>query len=280
MIRIIFIPTWKCNFHCPYCDYKTKKLDKGYELDAFQGMHKEIVKKEPNAFEWLDVFSRFEPYHLELTGGEPTYYYDINRLLSHIPIGSFWSVTTNLSNIEPFLKANPKQCVGMTASYHPYAKEPYSNLGWFRDQLMQLRTKGYNPIQVTIVGYPYNIEKWQEYINFFERDFNVNLMLYFKRGWDWTKHPKLLEKALKFKKYFHGNKKLSFTPSYFKKCSAGFTSILVNPNGNVYRCYSAFIQGKYYMGNIFDENFHIYNGEKPCKIGCYFPCDLELAGGE
>lgn len=245
-------------------------------MNAFQGLHYEYVEREHSAEEWLEAFSKFKPYWLEITGGEPTQYKDLAKILKNLPEDCIWSITTNASNIKPFLEAGPEKCVSLTASFHPYAKKPYSDPSWFRDQLSILKNNGF-PIQVTIVGYPYNIDKLEGWVRFFEQEFFVNVMPFLNRQWDWNKHPELKEKIIKFKNYWFGNQKLSWKPSIFEKCRAGVKYCLVNPNGRVYRCYSAFIQGKYYIGNIFDKEFSLYKEARKCSIGCYFPCDLEVA---
>ena len=275
MNRFIFIPTWRCPFRCPYCDYNIKFEKDYYICNAFQGWKIQKIEREYDDETWLEALRPYEPYRLDITGGEPSIYPYLGKLLKKLPKGCKWAVTTNAMNIKPFFEAKLEANIGFTASYHPYAPKPYSNLGWFRDQLMQLRSIGYF-IQVTIVAYPYNLSKLRDYVSFFEQDFAVNVMPFFSRLWDWTEHPELLRKLMEFKQYWHGNQKLKFEPDHYDKCRAGYNYAMLTPNGDVYRCYSGFVQDKYYMGNIIKGTFRFHKKPQPCNIGCYFPCDLEL----
>ena len=67
--------------------------------------------------EWLAGLERFAPYHLELTGGEPSLYPGLAELLAGLHEGCAWSITSNLLT-EAALRLPLEHCASFTASWH------------------------------------------------------------------------------------------------------------------------------------------------------------------
>ena len=261
---IIFVPTWMCNLRCSYCDYRTKKIDTGYELKAFsETWHFGPEISWPG---WLVYLNRFRPYHLELTGGEPTIYPHLEDLLAHIPCDSTWAITSNtLNNVRLF---EPKNCISWTASYH------YHDRGKFLDNIQWLKQRGF-PLRCTLVMTPENHDHMMSVIHDFRKaDVQVNVHPVLKPGFSWDKYPELITEM----RALHDGVWVNFIDAipkqwdgdYYEKCDAGGKYFSVMPDGSVIRCYSAILWHGV-MGHISD--FEPNSQMRPCNKPCRFPCD-------
>ena len=90
---------------CGYCDYSIDKEGKLYAFDKIK-----TIGRELEWFEWVQYLDRFEPLLLEMTGGEPTMYKDLNKLLMHISGFSRWAITSNTLNREAIKKLPAYNC--------------------------------------------------------------------------------------------------------------------------------------------------------------------------
>lgn len=268
--EIIFVPTWQCNLSCSYCDYRTKAIRDddgavtGYELKAFdQTWHFDQELSWPA---WLVMLNRFRPYHLELTGGEPTIYRHLADLLAHIPCDSSWAVTSNtLTDVRLFEPAN---CKFWTASYHYRKRDRFlKNMDW-------LKRRGF-PCRVTLVMTPGNADHMFDVMKDFRSlDLMVNIHPVLKEDFSWADHQDLLKKA----RALHDGVWVNlvedvpkeFKPRSYSSCNAGGKYFALMPDGTVLRCYSALLwQGK--AGHISD--YEPSALIRPCNQKCLFHCD-------
>ena len=148
---ITWLPLWKCNFKCPYCDgwKETNALE-------FQPLNT-LIKV------WDKVFHKI-PYteiELHLTGGEPTIYPNFFELLQYfITKVSKIHVCTNLSfNIHDFLNLKiPTDRISLHATFHPSC----ISLDDFISNLILAKEYVNNP--VNFVATQYNLKSWIKFI--------------------------------------------------------------------------------------------------------------------
>lgn len=261
---IIFIPTWMCQLHCSYCDYKTIRTESGYKLKCF-GKQWNLGEQIPWQ-DWLMYLNRFRPYHLELTGGEPTVYSDLPYLLAHIPNDSSWAITSNtLNDVSRF---EPYGCVAWTASYH------YHDRDRFVGNVLSLKKKGIN-IRSTLVMTPDNFYEMLDTINNFRKlQIPVNIHPVLKQGFSWDKHSDLISRI----REMHDGMWINFVeqvpqgwnPKKCYRCEAGGKYFALMPDGTVLRCYSAILWNGV-VGHISDYEPSV--GLSKCDNPCIFPCD-------
>lgn len=256
--KIIFIPTWRCQLSCPYCDYRIK----GGYLHCFGRKIK--LGMERHWMDWIKDLERFDPFLLEMTGGEPTMYNGLENLLASLPKKSEWAMTSNTLNSVDKLPGN--NCISWTASYH------YHSDKLFLDNCKRLKDKGI-PVKITMVITPENFKTVKKKIKFFRKKFLIHIHPVLKKGFDWREYPniwkdmhKLESKKVKVIKDIDSHWK----EKRYKECNAGGYYFMVFPNGRVFRCYSA-ILGQGDLGYIWD-----YKPDyklRECGYPCVFPCD-------
>lgn len=268
---IIWVPTWRCPQSCAYCDYKTGLgTENGtYVLEAFGREH--IIGRHLEPAEWLTALKRFEPYHLEITGGEPTTYAGLKDVFAGIPETCSFCVTSNTLNRHGILSLPATtKCLNWAASYH------YHDAQDFMDNAQILRSKGY-PVAVTLVLTPQNVLVCAETARMFQHKkvfVNVHPML--KKGHDWTQNMGAIETM---KQLGDGVNVITEIPMRFEgvrfeQCSAGNNYFMVFPDGQVWRCYSSILSADP-VGDI--RHYEQTAGLEPCSIECVFPCDLKGA---
>lgn len=265
--EIVWVPTWRCNLKCPYCDYRVIQAENraGYLLRTFDQEWE--FGREFRWPEWIVCLNRFRPYHLELTGGEPLMYKDLPDLLAHVPADSSWAITSNtLLDVRAF---EPGNCKFWTASYHYHSRERFmENVDW-------LRRRGF-PIRATLVLTPENHEQcFEEMLRFRQDEVMVNVHPVLKQGFSWKDHPVLLDMARRLHDgiwvNFVEDVPKEWAPRKFRNCNAGGKYFALMPDGTVLRCYSALLwQGR--AGHIL--NYEPSELFRPCGEDCMFHCDM------
>jgi len=266
---IIFVPTWRCNLSCSYCDYRTQEIKgdgdvSGYRMQCF-GEEWEFGK-EISWPAWLVYLNRFRPYHLELTGGEPTMYGQLADLLAHIPCDSSWAITSNtLNDVRLF---EPQNCKFWTASYHYKKREQFlKNMDW-------LKRRGF-ACRVTMVMTPENADHMFSVMRDFRKlDIMVNVHPVLKQGFSWAEHKELLAQA----RALHDGVWVNlveevpkeYKPRKYAGCNAGGKYFALMPDGTVLRCYSALLwRGREGHIGSYEPSARI----RPCNQKCLFHCD-------
>ncbi len=275
--RIILIPTWECNLACHYCDYKWKRHeDDSLTLKCFEQEYN-IGKEIPWPL-WLTYLDRFRPYHLDLTGGEPTtYQYNLASLLAHLPQKSTWSITSNtLADERTLLQYDPDNCTGWTASFHYHSTDKFIN------NCKMLQRRGF-PVRVTLVVGPGYEDKTRKAIKILrENEIPINIHPQLSQHDDewqgWAKHMDLWNEFQDLHDgvwtYFVSDIPKRWNPHHFKACNAGQKYFMVWPDGQVLRCYSSILGEIAPLGHIGD--YEPTTLMLPCdKKTCIFPCDLD-----
>lgn len=265
--KIIFIPTWRCQLRCKYCDYR---IDKEGRLHAFDKV--KTLGAELNWWEWVRYFERFEPCLLEMTGGEPTIYPDLDKLLSHISAQSRWAVTSNTLNTDMIKRLPTHNCLAWTASYHYHSDDT------FLTNLFILRGKRVMP-RITIVITPENYETGLQKIALFKNEgYGINVHPVLKQGFDWEAHRDVWDAMHKVADGAQinviGEISDSWEAERHEICEAGGDYFMVMSDGQVLRCYSQLLTDD--AGTHISE-FKPVMQPMPCSMDCMFPCDRQIA---
>lgn len=255
--------------NCSYCDYRCEEKAnlKGYWLKAFDKTHD--IGSELSWWEWIRYFSKFEPVHFELTGGEPLGYKDLDQLLMHFR-GS-WAITSNTMHTDMIKKVPVVNCVAWTASYH------FRNDKIFFKNIDILQHRGFN-VRVTIVFTPENYKEAFEAVRKVnKRKIGVNLHPVLKQGFSWEENIDIFNKAQELcdgkMNIFINDVGYRWAGERYTFCEAGINYFMVHPDGTVLRCYSQLLTSQD-CGHI--SQFETYKTMRPCDIACMFPCDKKI----
>lgn len=265
---IVFLPTFRCNFRCRYC---TVIRDEFYKV---------FPKKEEKSWnEWVDILNKFSPAHIEVSGGEPFVYKDINKLINNLDPKNRIFLTSNFSApLEEILKINNN--VGMTISYH----KGQINDDDLKDKVALLREKGYI-MNATFVPYPKSVDQIPEARRFVEEELRIpfSIIPFLDPEYEYT--PEELEKEKSLIESY-GIYKYDVENRRKKLCRAGMKNFIILPNGDAYTCFEGFYavhsrtysgirekKEKFYMGNLFDNSFELRKSRMVCTLPCAQVCD-------
>jgi len=261
---MIWVPTWRCNRRCTYCNYNYKEG----KCIAFD---REIPAAELPPDKWIEFFRAHpEIRHLELTGGEPTLYQCLPDVLAALPDGMTWAITTNLLP-KAVTKLPLDKCTCITASYH------YTEDDTFFRHAKALKKKGKTP-RVTIVITPENIDTAPDTIAMIRsKGLHVNLHPLLTPGWrwdnaSWSRIRSWDDKPTVFlvdeitQGWEEGPR--------FDTCHLGTVDYAaLGPGGEIYTCYGYLVQNMP-MGHI-SCTFEMSPRVRPCFLQCEFPCDAQ-----
>ncbi len=275
---IIIMPTFSCNYRCPYCFIITNKK-----------YHKQLPKEfEHTSHEWIKALELFAPSMISISGGEPLIYEYIDDLLNNIPKKhSLYSITSNLQyNIDKILSLKDK--VDIHASFHPNMTTKEE----FGEKVLQLKRKGFN-ILVNLVAAPALLTNIIEFKDYFEiklgSTFHIDPFLSDMHFYS-CEEKALLKNMLKDK---NRNLGYDFDNYCLKTCNGGSKYFVVIPNGDVFTCFAGFyyftgaypiknnflkLKSNFYLGNIFKGTFTPVNKKQDCFFPCYDGCDVDISG--
>ena len=267
-MNAIFVPTWRCNLRCPYCDYRTQTLSRERDTELRCFGQKWMFGPELSWRDWLTAFDRLGPMHLEITGGEPLMYSGLVNLTRYLRADSTWAITSNtLLDVQGFVS---DRNTAWTASYH------YRQKNSFVDNVRKLQRKGFH-VRVTLVFTPENAETCREAIELFagRMRIGVNLHPVLKQGFDWREGNMSIYEAFRTLDddrmiNFVEDVPVAWEPQHFSRCEAGGNYITLMPDGTVLRCYSALL-GQEPIGHV--STFTPRVGMHACGKDCIFPCD-------
>jgi MoaA/NifB/PqqE/SkfB family radical SAM enzyme len=147
LIHVVFIPTLKCNYNCPYC-----------EQDKLLPLHKDSSSER-----WVEFFNSLPKCLIDVSGGEPILWEGWRNFIANIKRTHLISVTTNLSY--PVENYDWNRLHHVTASFHP----SMTNLSSFIERLEKLvEIKGYG-VSVNIVSHKSITTNLSEYLNALEK---------------------------------------------------------------------------------------------------------------
>jgi len=281
--NITFLPTFQCNYSCPYCLIKTRThYDDKYPREV-----------EHSWEEWIGAFNKFPASVVTICGGEPFVYPDMIQFIKNIPkkhmiIG----IVTNFSqNLDGLANISNKDFT-ITASFHSYMTDREA----FKEKILKLKKQGIN-VRVEFVAYPGTIHLLPELKTFFEKELKVKFAVdpYIDPSYKYTtKEREIVEKYLSGE-FAPTIRKLGydFDDYVLKQCDAGSKYFVVIANGDVYTCLAGFyyctelykdrntINDKsYYLGNLFQGTFKPLSTWKTCRLPCSEACDRQCIKGK
>ncbi len=256
----------KCNYNCPYC-VRNKEEYKD-EIDPF-----EVIQYIDNI-----VDSRAEPNsQLYITGGEP-YLQPINELLDALQ-SQYWSsvrITSNMS-MPPELYVQTRRLLAskginflLKCSFHLEKAPEEKQLEFFH------KVAGAQGNVINIVCNDDNYNKYIELLNHFSFDGDKTIIVdgrVIKINWMVERLPG--GGVPKNVKNIPRNSRTFAISEEGCHCSAGYSTIRIEPNGDVKRCFSTEV-----IGNIKDykPSFNpIYHCMRKTCAGCInsFIYDME-----
>lgn len=271
--HIIFIPTLRCNYHCPYCLINKINYPQKYPQTSERGWE-----------DWVKVFEKIPSSMVFISGGEPFLYSNLVKLIKNLPKKHLVAtLTTNLSLSDAVLSEIPKKIFQIEASFHPHM----AGLKSFTEKVLNLKKQGFQ-IKINFVAYPKIINLIPTLKDHFEKKIGVifNVDSYIDPAYHYTP-----EEIKIIKKYIPKNRKMGYqlNDNKLKKCQAGSRYFIFLPNGDVYTCHAGFYSAtspfhktenfkeKFYLGNLFDGTFKPLTEPIKCSIPCCEACDITWA---
>lgn len=248
---------YQCNYYCTYC------------FLHFEPQSSDIKTKYLGLREWVniweDIYKRYGPSQISITGGEPFTYPDFIDLIAELQKLHTFEFSTNLSwDVDEFMKKVRPERVRINSSFHP----EYVNAQDFINKILFLKNNKYS-VSVTVVVYPPFLTDIERYKNTFEQN-GFNLIIFPYRGpyqdkkypESYTNGEKDLLRKLGVSIDSETNKELYKVWVERKKeikqhttCRMGQRYAKIVPDGNVYRCCAAVNMDWGKLGNIADNTF-------------------------
>lgn len=273
---ILMLPTVRCQLRCPYCQWHFKGNKTGGQLTMAGGAQWKIGH-ELTWEDWILHLTKFAPFHIELAGGEPTLWEDINAFVQHLPEGCTWGITTNGLEL-PFDDICSPNCLGYSVSFHlPYARADGGYVRRVFNTARELQRRG--------VGYAFKFsfvvtpklmtdaERWTKEISQWGYPIHYNAASLVE-GLDWDEHPDEFArlKELAGPGFLEYPWKWERFPVY-TRCTAGDDKyFFLMPDGNVLRCHSQiYWMDSQPIGHI--ETWRPEQGMRPCGKPHLWVCD-------
>ena len=248
--------TLRCNFSCSYC------------VNNNSGTLKR-VRKELSGSDWVRYLNRLDindNIAITIAGGEPTIHKDFYEIINNLnhPVDLLTNLTFNVNDFIKYVKpnsmfkSNVPSYKSIRISYHP----KFTNIKELVQKSTLLQENGFN-IGIFSINYPHNTED----------------------------NMKLAEEARKNKIYFfikdylgEYNGKLVGHYKYDDAVSGKSVSVmcrirelLINPDGDVFKCHRDLYADEYKINNIKDDDFSIDYEFRHCgNFGKCNPCDVKV----
>jgi len=280
--EITWLPLWKCNFKCPYCNgWKDTNALEFQPLNTLIEVWENLLNK---------IHYSHEEIIVNITGGEPTIYPNIFKFIKYLTNKvTRIHICSNLSfNADEFLNLKiPYDKISFIATFHPSC----ISVNNFINNLITLKQYIENNT-VNFVADENNLKKQEFFIKkindcgiktnplllkFFGQDLSKGTFV--KKNFDnfETLNSKselnVIKKLRNTQKIETCDNESSKQVSFEKKCLAGYKYIQIFPNGNIKKC----SKDTTYLGNIFNGDIHLYEEPHRCKEKfCSFHYNLIL----
>ncbi|MFA5856478.1 MAG: radical SAM protein [Candidatus Pacearchaeota archaeon] len=264
-----------CNYDCPYCPIPSPEKKEGVKA-----MNKEKLKL---------FFNRIHNSNIILSGGEPFLipdFLEICQLLINNKNKIY--IYTNLSSdlvYEFAEKFTPGDIIYIRATLHINEIKKFNSKNKFIERYNYLIKKGFH-VEVPIVMWPPIFKNFEKiYKEFVSYGIYLIPLSFFGKYKEKDYPESYTKKELKtIKKYFEKTNK-DFKDNYSnpteilktkvsykgRPCLTGIKSFIINPHGNISRCYSDHNS----LGNIYSDNkINLFKEIKPCKAN-YCVCPME-----
>lgn len=247
---------FSCTYNCSYCINH-------FEEDL-------IRRKTMPGVDWVKGLNRIvstPDLPITLQGGEPSCHPDFFHIVKNIKTDLNIDILTNLSfNIDEFIKNMPPQRLKRDApyasirvSFHPEVMDLNQTI----DKVLKLQNKGYS-IGIWGVLHPKQKEivlKAQDKCKKLGIDFRTKEFL--------GEHKEDLYGTYKYKD--------ACSKKFRKKIKCKATELLIDSQGNIYRCHHDIYKGVNSIGHILDSKFQIDDSFLDCEnFGHCNPCDIKV----
>jgi hypothetical protein len=239
--------TFRCSLNCNYC------------INKYNGLYK---YEEMGFTDWVKGLNRIrsrEDLPITITGGEPTLYWGLHKIIQDIDRTQYIDLLTNgefdliqfMGNVYPDWLKRKSKYASLRFSYHP----GYTNIIRLLDRVYRLKLEGY-PVGVWAVGYTIRNRLLQLLFRTFGIDFRLKEFLDKEHGT--YKYPRALDGKP-------------------KKCLCKPSELLIAPDGRLFKCHYDLYHGVDSYGHILDEKIKIPDDYIPCSVmGLCNPCDIKI----
>jgi len=243
-LNLIWLPTFRCNLSCAYCAARAlPTVTHGNELPAST---------------WIDIFDAC-PNNIEqvaITGGEPSVYHGLDRVIS----AGKWQIC-----IDSNLRIHPEKWLVPDAyarvravnaglqfdADHPEVASYWEHIAWLRETLPDA--------QIVCA----NVHLWRELPERWERAKERSLEI----GVEYR--PQTFDATYLWKEHYPQ------TPGRRESCSSGYSSVVVLPDGAVYRCIGHAYFKVGLLGNLRNGWDCLLDAPAPCETLFCTACDQE-----
>lgn len=268
-LRLSIYLTYNCNYNCSYCCNKnlmnnSKLNDEFLNFNYIQDLHKKINKKIKN-------------YELKLTGGEPSLYPDLNKLLDLFndkTIILYTNGSMDLIKYEYYIKNNPN--LGYHISYH----NEFGNIDKYIELIDLFKKLSFNKYKISILSNDLNNSIYNKIIQY-TKNVYTNIL---------SNNYNYIDNNYSYKIIFDNNEEKIINESdmdnyYFKyknifknfKCQVNKFNWAILPNGNYnLNCGINSIYNNYnikdfniFYGLLYNKKYLICNSEE-CSCSSFW----------
>lgn len=269
LVTAVWVATWKCSLQCPYCiNYLS-----GITRQQSGGLAAPI-----DCDAWTDMWCRYDPESIIITGGEPLLIPNLVSFLNRMP-NQMFELNTNLTCNIDRLFACVKRSVplNITATYHP-TQQPQEEFFANMDKLVMAGFK----VCASFVMHPIQFKQFRDMARGCHQR---NIKLFPQPAVDCNKRVVHTPKQVAYAKHCcHARKHHLIdreVPSETtRQCTAGHGYMCVMPNGDAFRCAAtaAFDNPHGPLGNVFDNpNVLLKDTLTECNYGKCCGCDEDNA---
>jgi len=271
--------TYDCNYACSYCSL-------GYEEERARKPKTLILPPEEWGKIWEDIYKKYGPAHIHLTGGEPFTYPGIMEIIGKFIKYHTFESSTNLSwEPDELIRRVPAGRARLGTSFHPEMEE----LNIFLNKAEKLVRAGFE-VWSNYVAYPPFLKDLPGAKKAF-KEIGINMsILPFNGRYGDSDYPAAYDEEervflrelgadlpwVKKSMDFAFEKKPAEKKSFkSRKCWMGAVYAKIHPDGRVFRCCA---EGGMYLGNITDKTMGLLDSPQLCALeNC--PCWKAMAIG-
>jgi organic radical activating enzyme len=264
MQRVVWYPTFRCNYDCPYC-YEKQYLPQSEERPCK---------------DWINLFKTRNRTLIDISGGEPFLYPHLTGLIKKLSKRHQVAVTTNLSGrvLAMVMELQGIKDLSLTLSYHPYHAD------W--DQFLQravVINKMFEHVTVNVVLYPAVLKTARIVLS----DMEQMGIKHHAEPFIYPDRPYTPEQMRTVQSLAGTNRVLGWQDTgsqTMRKCTAGMDQEHWLPNGDVFVCGSYLMllmlnkiidRSEHYRGNVFDKTYRPLTEAIECDIPCVTGCDMD-----
>lgn len=249
--------TLSCNLNCHYC------------INNF--LNHARMKKHMSGADWVKGLNRIvarEDLPITLQGGEPTLHKDFYYIVNNIKKDTNIDLLTNIEfDIDKFIKLTSPNRIKRASPYASIRVSYHPSQMNIAELIEKVKKMLYNNYSVGIWGleHPHYMDK-----------INNAKALCREAGIDYrTKeflgfHENRLFGTYKYTEAIKGD-------ILGKKVTCKTTELLINSDGNIYRCHSDLYNDRKPIGHILDPNFEVQDVYRECDyFGTCNPCDIKV----